>query len=92
MLTFAITMMTSPQQQRTDEDGPTKGSWPSDAEVKVLAARNTGAGGARLEINTTDRVEIAAGPGSMWSGLYQANGNVFATYSNSGTSYVVGPL
>ena len=60
--------------------------------VQVLPARNTGVDGAKLEINATDRMEIAAGPGSMWSGLYQANGGVFATYGKGGTSYVVGPL
>ena len=65
---------------------------PSDAAVKVVAARNTGAHGARLDFDATDRVQIAPGPGSMWSGLYQAHGEVFATYGRSGTSYVVGPL
>jgi hypothetical protein len=50
--------------------GHTAGAWPGDAEVKGIAARNTGAAGSRLEFNRTDAIELATGPGAMWPGLF----------------------
>ena len=80
----------------TDEDA-TSVHWVADASSKLLAARNDGAGGAALQFVAEDRVAIRSGPGALWPGLFAVHGErvaaeVFATFGQSGQTYVQGPI
>lgn len=75
----------------TDEDAA-QISWPGDAASKVIAARDTGRNGARLEFVAADRKLLAAGPGAMWPGLFTAKGATWAVWGRGGSSFAAGPL
>ena len=76
----------------TDEDATGAASWVGDASVKVLTARNGGAGGAPLDFVAADRELVRAGPGALWPGLVATENDGWVTFGAGGKAFVLGPL